>query len=258
MKTSKLKPVFLLSCAALLSSCAQTPAPSELEVSAVERPQVVAPTKPDPSVTPRTDSAESLLQQAASESGERQQRLLLRASRQALAEQNAELALAISDSLQLSETTAIRSANQLPLLQAYLAHSELSLAERLVQNTNPAQLPLADRPAFLWASASLYQQLGRSYAAARALLQLDQLLADSRQAEPGYPELQAQLWQQLSNLDNTELNNLKVGASQRSLGWLNLLELVRNYLGAPQQLQFALADWQQRYPQLPSLRELPA
>lgn len=258
VKTSKLKPVFLLSCAALLSSCAQTPAPSELEVSAVERPQVVAPTKPDTSVIPVTDSAESLLQQAASASGERQQRLLLRASRQALAEQNAELALAISDSLQLSETTAIRSANQLPLLQAYLAHNELSLAERLVQNTNPAQLPLADRPAFLWASASLYQQLGRSYAAARALLQLDQLLADSRQAEPGYPELQAQLWQQLSNLDNTELNNLKVGASQRSLGWLNLLELVRNYLGAPQQLQFALADWQQRYPQLPSLRELPA
>lgn len=258
VKTSKLKPVFLFSCAALLSSCAQTPAPSDLEVSSVVSQPAVAPTKTDTTTKAAADSAEALLLQAASESGERQQQLLLRAARQALAEQNAGLALAISDSLQLSDIAAIRAANQLPLLQAYLAYNELSLAEQLVQQINPAQLPLADRPAFYWASASLYQQLGHNFAAARALLQLEQLLAEGRQPAAAYPELPAQLWQQLSHLNNTELNNLKVGASQRSLGWLNLLELIRNYLGAPQQLQFALADWQQRYPKLPSLSELPA
>lgn len=257
VKTSKLKPVFLLSFAALLTSCAQTPAPSELEVSQVVSQPIRMPAKSEVKPKLPAESSAALMQLAAAENGEGQQQLLLRAARQALVEQDNNLALAISDSLQMSEFAAIRAANQLPLLQAYLASNELSLAEKLVQSSNATQLPLADRPAFLMATANVYQQLGRHFAAARALLQLDQLLADSRQTTQPYPDLSAQLWQQLSNLDTTELNNLKVGASQRSLGWLNLLELVRNNLGVPQQLELALADWQQRYPQLPSLNALP-
>jgi hypothetical protein len=183
---------------------------------------------------------------------------LLAAAQQALVEQDNSLALAIADTLHLSDSAQIRAANHLVLLQAYLQNNELALAEQLLQQTPLTQIPLADRPAFLWASAALQQRQQRGYAAARALLQLDELLANQRQVVASYPELPDHLWQQLSVLDNTELANLKVGAGQRTLGWLNLLELVRANLGQPAQLEQALADWRQRYPTLPALADLPA
>lgn len=252
VKTSKFKSLFLLALAGLLSSCSQTPAPTQ--VTPVTASEI---TPPPASAEPETVSAQLLFQRARQLQGLAREQQLLAAAQQALVEQDNSLALAIADTLQLSDSAQIRAANHLVLLQAYLQNNELALAEQLLQQTPLTQIPLADRPAFLWASAALQQRQQRGYAAARALLQLDELLANQRQVVASYPELPDHLWQQLSVLDNTELANLKVGAGQRALGWLNLLELVRANLGQPAQLEQALADWRQRYPTLPALADLP-
>lgn len=249
VKTSKLKPLFMLAIAALLSSCAQKP-PTPSGVTDV------APTQtPSEPVLAETPSAAALYLKARQYQGEAQQLHLLKAAEAALQEQGSELALAITDTLRQSDFSLIRQRNQVLLLQAYLQHDELALAEQLIQQTALPQIPAADQAAFLWASAGLYQRQQRAYPAARNLLQLDAI--QSNNSLTNYPELHEHLWQQLSAVSSSELANLKVGAGQRTLGWLNLLEIVRSYLGSPAQLSLALQEWQQRYPQLPKLAQLP-
>lgn len=253
VKTSKLKPLFIVTLAALLSSCAQQSAPSSSMATTISTLPTV---QPEASQTD-TLSADALYSLASQYQGEAQQHYLLKVAAVALEQQNSELALAITDTLRQSDFAQIRQRNQLLLLQAYLQHNELSLAEQLIINTPLSQIASTDQPSFLWTSASLYQRQQRPYPAARNLLQLDALQNNNNSIVATYPELHERLWQQLSAVTNTELANLKVGASQRTLGWLNLLEIVRTYLGSPEQLNLALATWQQRYPQLPKLAQLP-
>lgn len=253
VKTSKLKPLFIVTLAALLSSCAQK-SPPPVEIADIVSAQT--PAQPELSQTD-TASAEALYAMTSQYQGEAQQQHLLKVAAAALQEQNSELALAITDTLRQSDSAQIRQRNQVLLLQAYLQHNELALAEQLVLQTPLSQVPAADQPSFLWSSASLYQRQQRPYPAARNLLQLDALQNNNSQILATYPELHERLWQQLSAVSNTELANLKIGASQRTLGWLNLLEIVRSYLGSLEQLKFALETWQQRYPQLPKLAQLP-
>ncbi|MDP5206524.1 penicillin-binding protein activator [Alishewanella sp. SMS9] len=253
MKTSKFKPLFILTLAALVSSCAQT---IPQQSSTAER-ELITELAKDETPEPATLSAEQLLAQAATYQGEAQQIRLLKAAEAALLEQNSALALAITDTLRQSDSALIRQRNQVLLLQAYLQHDELALAEQLIEQTNRAQLAPSDQAAFLWSSAKLYQQQQRAYAAARSLLQLDEMLGNNPTLLNSYAELHEQLWPQLSALSHSELTNLQVGAGQRARGWLNLLEVVRNKLGNPEQLNNALTEWQQRYPQLPSLSQLP-
>ncbi|WP_445426079.1 penicillin-binding protein activator [Alishewanella sp. HL-SH06] len=253
VKTSKFKPLFILTLAALVSSCAQT---IPQQSSTAER-ELITELAKDETPEPATLSAEQLLAQAATYQGEAQQIRLLKAAEAALLEQNSALALAITDTLRQSDSALIRQRNQVLLLQAYLQHNELALAEQLIEQTNRAQLAPSDQAAFLWSSAKLYQQQQRAYAAARSLLQLDEMLGNNPTLLNSYAELHEQLWPQLSALSHSELTNLQVGAGQRARGWLNLLEVVRNKLGNPEQLNNALTEWQQRYPQLPSLSQLP-
>ncbi|MCB5228108.1 penicillin-binding protein activator [Alishewanella sp. 16-MA] len=253
VKTSKFKPLFILTLAALVSSCAQT---IPQQSSTTER-ELITELAKDETPEPATLSAEQLLAQAATYQGEAQQIRLLKAAEAALLEQNSALALAITDTLRQSDSALIRQRNQVLLLQAYLQHNELALAEQLIEQTNRTQLAPSDQAAFLWSSAKLYQQQQRAYAAARSLLQLDEMLGNNPTLLDSYAELHEQLWPQLSALSHSELTNLQVGASQRARGWLNLLEVVRNKLGNPEQLNNALTEWQQRYPQLPSLSQLP-
>lgn len=251
VKTSKLKPLFIVTLAALLSSCAQKPpAPSD---ATLDLP-IQAPSEP---VLTETQSAEALYLKARQYQGEAQQLHLLKAAEAALQEQNNELALAITDTLRQSDSSLIRQRNQVLLLQAYLQHNELALAEQLIQQTTLSQIPVADQPAYLWTSARLYQRQQRAYPAARSLLQLDAMQNSNNTILANYPELHEHLWQQLSAISTSELTSLKVGAGQRTLGWLNLLEIVRTYLGSPEQLNLALEDWQRRYSQLPKLSQLP-
>ncbi|MCC5450740.1 penicillin-binding protein activator [Rheinheimera sp. UJ51] len=253
VKTSKFKPLFILTMAALVSSCAQT---IPQQSSTTER-ELITELAKDETREPATLSAEQLLAQAATYQGEAQQIRLLKAAEAALFEQNSTLALAITDTLRQSDSALIRQRNQVLLLQAYLQHNELALAEQLIEQTNRTQLAPSDQAAFLWSSAKLYQQQQRAYAAARSLLQLDEMLGNNPTLLNSYAELHEQLWPQLSALSHSELTNLQVGAGQRARGWLNLLEVVRNKLGNPEQLNNALTEWQQRYPQLPSLSQLP-
>lgn len=253
VKTSKLKPLFIVTLAALLSSCAQQSAPP---LSTTELVSPIIPEQPDLHQA-ETANAEALYALASRYQGEAQQQYLLNVAAAALQEQNSELALAITDTLRQSDSTLIRQRNQVLLLQAYVQHNELALAEQLLLQTPLSQVPAADQPAFLWYSASLYQRQQRPYPAARSLLQLDALQGNNNGILASYPDLPEKLWQQLSAVSNSELANLKVGASQRTMGWLNLLEIVRNYLGSPAQLELALDAWQQRYPQLPKRAALP-
>lgn len=255
VKTSKFKPFFILPVAALLSSCAQQPtAPASMVISAAPVP--TAPRASAQAETEATD-ADALYAMARRYQGEAQQLHLLKVAAAALQEQKSELALAITDSLRQSDSAEVRQRNQVLLLQAYLEHNELALAEQLIQQTPLSQIPAIDRPAFLWASAQLYQRQQRAYAAARSLLQLDAMQSSNNDVLSRYPELHERIWQQLSAINNSELSSLKVGANQRMLGWLNLLEIVRTYLGSPEQVTAALEDWQRRYPQLPKLTQLP-
>ena len=253
VKTSKLKPLFIVTAAALLSSCAQTPV-TPTTTTLTPAPTTLTPSKP---VEPEAQDAESLYLKARQFQGEAQQVHLLKAAAAALQEQNSVLALAITDTLRQSESTLIRQRNQVLLLQAYVQHKELALAEQLIQQTTLSQIPAADQPLFLWTSAQLYQQQQRAYPAARALLQLDALQSRTNNVVAIFPELHDALWQQLSAISHAELTNLKVGAGQRTLGWLALLDIVRSYLGAPEQLNSALAEWQQRYVDLPKQAQFP-
>ncbi len=250
VKTSKLKPLILVTLAALLSSCAQT-LPEQTTV-ATEQLSNDASKNDEPAVL----SAQQLFLLSGQYQGEAQQIHLLKAAQAALTEQNSELALAITDTLRQSDSALIRQRNLVVLLEAYLQQGELALAEQLINQTNLSAVPSADQPAFLWASAGLFQRQQRAYPAARALLQLD-AMSHNNAIAARYPDLAEQLWQALSSLNASELTTLRVGAKQRTLGWLNLVELVRNYLGTPEQLNSALIEWQTRYPQLPKRAELP-
>ena len=88
----------------------------------------------------------------------------------------------------------------------------------------------------------------------RYLLQLDTLDTGAMRY-PQYPDL---LWQSLSALTDSQLESLRTGASQATLGWLELAQLSRRYIGKPEALQQAFTDWQRRYVQLSSRLTLPA
>lgn len=205
VKTSKLKPLFIVTLAALLSSCAQQSPPSS---SMAEIISTLPTVQPEATQTAPL-SAAALYARAGQYQGEAQQHYLLKVAAAALEEQDSELALAITDTLRQSDFAQIRQRNQVLLLQAYLQHNELALAEQLISNTPLSQIATTDQPSFLWTSASLYQRQQRPYPAARNLLQLDALLSNNSRILTAYPELHEQLWQQLSAVTNTELANLR-------------------------------------------------
>lgn len=244
--SSKLKPLLFICAAGVLSSCAQSPE---------QRPA-------DPvfkSETTTEDSAESataareLYQLAANYQAEPQHYLLLKAARQALAEKDDLLALAICENLKQSPYPQIRQQNLLPLLQAYIATDQQVNLSHLLDNIDIKDVARADQAEFLWLSANYQSEQRRYLSASRNLLQLQQYA----NINADYPTFNDALWRNLSSLNDSQLESLRVNAQQNTLAWLNLAQLSRRHIGEPAALEQAFADWQRRYSHMPPLQQLP-
>ena len=244
--SSKLKPVLFLCLSTVVASCVQGP---------VKPPLTPAETTNDSTTQPPAlENARQLYQLAANYQQEAQHYHLLKAARQALDEQDYLLALAISENLKRSPYPMIVRQNTLVLLKAYLATEQHQSLSQLLDNTDVSTLDNADRAEFLWLSAQYQLAQQRLLPASRNLLQLE-AQPDVLQQYPQYAEL---LWQSLSALSDSQLESLRTAAGQNTLGWLNLAKLSRRFIGQPEALQQAFADWQRRYPTLPAQQQLPA
>lgn len=242
--SSKLKPALFLCLSGILAGCASGPV----------TPPLKAP--PSPTVsreTPKQLSARELYRLAANYQAEPQHYHLLKAAEQALQEQDYLLALAITESLKQSPYPAILQRNIVLRLKAYIATGQQHSLAQLLEQTDTALLPVEDLPEYLWVSGQYLSQQQRHHSAARNLLALAQQ-PDATTLYTGYSEL---LWQNLSALSDSQLESLRTGANQTTLGWLSLAQLSRRYIGQPEALQQALTDWQRRYPMLPTVAQLP-
>ncbi len=246
--SSKLKPLLFLCISSLLLSCASGP-----KQTTELKPQ---PQQGDTAAETPT-SARTLYAQAARYQGEAQHYHLLKAARQALAEQDHKLALAITESLRLSPYPLIQRQLKLPLLQAYLANAQHNYITQLIDTTAINTLELADQNQYLWLAAQYLSSQQRALQATKLLLQLTQAPAENSVVGATLAEQHSLLWHNLAALSDSQLDLLRTGASHTSLGWLNLAQLTRRYIGQPLQLQQAYNDWQQRYPMLTAEHPLP-
>ncbi|MBZ9611380.1 penicillin-binding protein activator [Rheinheimera maricola] len=258
MTSSKLKPVLFLCVGGLLSSCAQSPQSSK----------TVAPAPSPTQVEKQTETARQLYPLAANYQAEQQHYQLLKVARQAIAEKDFLLALAISENLKLSPYPAIRQQNKLPLLQAYLATKQQTSLLTLLEKTELSAVAAADRAMFLWLSAQYHAEQGRYLAASETLLSLqhyidstqphNSTLHDNDNHPAGNQQTYQQLlWRNLAQLSDSQLDSLKVEAELHRSAWLNLAQLSRRYIGQPEQLQQAFSGWQQRYNAVATLQNLP-
>ena len=246
--SSKLKPALFLCLTGLLSSCAQSP----------QAPAPLTPEKPtEQPVTDRQLDARSMYQLAANYSAVQQQEYLLQIADQALQEQDYLLALAITETLKHSTERAIVAQTYLPLLKAYLATAQHASLTQLLQNTAIGQVAAPDQAEFLWLSATAHSKQQSYLNASRNLLRLAALAPTYNDA--GYTDL---LWQNLTALGDTELQNLRDNAitdgNTHAQAWIDLTFISRRYIGQPDELQQAFANWQQRYPHVFALAPLPA
>ncbi|WP_460856760.1 penicillin-binding protein activator [Rheinheimera gaetbuli] len=249
MTSSKLKPLLFICISSLLLSCASGP-----QQTSTATPQQ---TKPGGAKTEQQLSARALYAQASRYEGEAQHYHLLKAARQALVEQDNKLALAITESLRLTAYPLIQRQLKLPLLQAYIATEQHSHIAQLIDNTQITLVEAADQQQFIWLSAQYLSSQQRYLQAAKLLLQLTQNPAENTLANTSLAQQQALLWQNLAALSDSQLDALRTGAGQYSLGWLNLAQLTRRYIGQPAQLQQAFEEWQKRYPMLTAGQPLP-
>ncbi len=244
--SSKLKPLLFICLSSLLLSCTSGP-------KQATAPKPLPQEQSGSTVADTAVSARTLYSQASRYQDEALHYHLLKAARQALQEQDNSLALAITESLRQSPYPLIQRQLALPLLQAYLATGQHSHITPLINSTDIAALERAGQREFLWLAAQYQSQQQRYPQASRLLLQLEQPAAASQALGP-YREL---LWYNLAALSDSQLEALRTGASQNTLGWLSLAQLSRRYIGQPEQLQQAFSAWQQRYPMLASERTLP-
>ena len=242
--SSKFKPALFLCLSGILAGCAQGPATAPR--SSIDTP-AVSKTDDQPY------SARELYQLARNYQAEPQHYHLLKAARQALAEEDYLLALAITENLKQSPYPLVRRQNMLPRLKAYLATQQQHSLMQLLDKIELEQIAESDRAEFLWLAGQHQSQQQRYLAACRNLLLLEQQ-DGALQNFPQYPDL---LWQNLSALSDSQLEGLRTGADYNTAGWLNLAQLSRRYIGQPEALQQAFADWQRRYPTLPALSQLP-
>ena len=247
--SSKLKPLLFLCLSSLLLSCATGPQ------------KTVAPapdTSRDDEKSAETPiSARTLYAQAVRFDGEAQHYHLLKAARQALVEQDNSLALAICEGLRLSPYPLIARQLKLPLLQAYLATEQHSHINHLIDHTPLSAIELADQPHYLWLAAQYLASQQRTMQAANLLLDLAALASETAFSAVELQQQQALLWQMLVALSDSQLDQLRTGATAAELGWLNLAQLSRRYVGQTELLKQEFSQWQQRYPNLTAGQPLP-
>ncbi|MGI5308313.1 penicillin-binding protein activator [Rheinheimera sp. WS51] len=246
MNSSKLKTLFFIGLSGILFGCTPSSTLTDSEQKERETNQATPPTVD--SLTARQHYS-----LAANYQGEPQHYHLLKAARLAITEQDYLLALAISESLKHSPYPLIQQQNKLLLLQAYIATDQQQGLALLLKETKLDQVHAKDRASYLWFSSQYFSKEQRHLAASRNLL----LLADYPNSQSEFPEYPALLWQNLTALTDSQLQNLQQQANKVANSWLALTNLSRSYIGQPEQLQQAYADWQLANPWMPDTAAMP-
>lgn len=244
---SKQKPFLLISLLTMfLSGCAQqagqTPPADTSPVAYTEPVQ----TKSD-------KTARQWMHDAADMQGIQQQNALLKAIDAAFYERNPQLALAISDELSRLNDRVLQAKLPAWQLQALVDMQQSTLAQQLIEHTDVATLEPAPQAQFSLQAVRLYRQLQQPSMAALWLLQWDEVTAHTSDSQPQWQLL----WSLLSQLDEPQLQHLRVDAGPRTIAWLQLASTIRPYLGQPERVQQELQQWQQRHPHMPLLTLLP-
>jgi outer membrane PBP1 activator LpoA protein len=107
------------------------------------------------------------------------------------------------------------------------------------------------RPAWLKAQADIASASEQPLIAARALVELDELLPEARREQN-----QHHIWAALSEIRMDELRLLMPPPPDRMGAWLELAYLARTHRLEPATLHSTLLQWQQRYPEHPANERL--
>lgn len=198
------------------------------------------------------DAAAALLeQQASAASAEERPLLLLRAAELRLdldqASQAKNLLTGISEILLPNEARYRKSLLEIRLL---IADGQIGAAEnRLLLLSAPAP---ELRPAWLKTQADVATAANKPLDAARALVELDDLLEEPARQEQN----RRAIWTALSAVPMDVLRALMPPAPDQFGAWLELAFLTRSHRLEPATLESALLQWQQRYPEHPASEAL--
>ncbi|WP_337880198.1 penicillin-binding protein activator [Rheinheimera sp.] len=254
MKSSKLKPLFLLTASLALTACSSTPAPAPVKAVQPElKAKVEAQPEPDVEVAPLTQSlsASEFLQQAEQSQGTEQQQELLQAARANLQQGQVDQALAIHQVLQQQADSSIMQQNLLPWFEALLAKGQHQDIQQFIQQFPLNQFHVADQQLYLQKQAQYWTERQEPKKAVAAYLQLLQLVPTDQSS-------QLALWQQLGLLTPQQLQQLTQDKEKAAQGWASLLQIHQRLLGDLPALQAELQNWQSSFSNLPALAQLPA
>lgn len=229
----------------------------------------VAPTRPS---GPALESATVSAAQALVQKGDRQgaARIYLQAAQKAPAPQALEYRLRAADllikggALDKADTVLAglppKTSEPTTTLRLQLLRARLALAEHRPQDALQAlqsaptegQVPTEYNNRYYELRAQAFAMAGNHLESARERVWLDPMLpnADARLAN------ETALWQQLSQLSDSALQQLSVGPPDVLSGWMALVRITRQLGQQPQALQQAIANWKQRYPNHPAQQQL--
>ncbi|MDF3124855.1 penicillin-binding protein activator [Rheinheimera sp. 1928-s] len=251
VKSSKLKPLILLGSAIALASCSSTPE----QTAPVKRTPVVQPAaeaEDDVEIVKieRPLSGADFIEQASQQQGSEQQWQLLEAAKAHLQQGEIEQALAISRVLAQQATAEVQQANLLPFFQGLIAADDHEDIQKFSNQYSVNSFRATDKTAYLQSLAQYQSSRREPENAVKTYLQLLAL-------QPEQSSYQSALWQQLGMLTPDQLQNLSQSGDNSTQGWAKLLQLHQQHLGNRAALTQAISDWQQQYPNLPSLQQLP-
>ena len=196
-------------------------------------------------------SGADFIEQAGQQQGSEQEWQLLEAAKAHLQQGDTEQAQAISRVLAVQASAEVQQANLLPFFQGLVAAGEHEDIEQFSKKYPLSAFRAEDQPAYLQSLAGYQSSRREPEKAANTYLQLLAM-------QPAEPSYQSALWQQLGMLTPDQLQSLSNSTDANSKGWAELLQLHQQHLGNSAALQQALADWQQKFPDMPRLEQLPA
>mgnify|MGYP006172526117 CR=1 FL=1 len=162
-----------------------------------------------------------------------------------------EQAQAISRVLASQATPDVQQANLLPFFQGLIAADDHEDIEKFSSQYSLRSFRAEDKAAYLQSLAQYQSSRREPDKAVNTYLQLLTL-------QPEQTQYQSALWQQLGMLTPDQLEKVRQSSDPTAQGWAQLLQLHQQHLGNTPALTQAISDWQQQYPNLPSLQQLPA
>lgn len=136
--------------------------------------------------------------------------------------------------------------------QIHLAKEELETAYSMLNTSIPSETPRLVFAKFYDTRAIILHRKKEYFAAANERLFLNSYLDDAQAISKNYQSL----WQSLSRLSPDELNSYRFDNDGILTSWLELCLLYQTMLQNTDNLEAAIATWQQRYPDHPALNNI--